>query len=143
MTDIKNRILEILRKEGIMPSRFADEIGVQRSAISHILSGRNKPGYDLIVKILKRFNKINAEWLILGEGEMYKNSEDFYSKNQKQIIINSSSKKNNEMDNLNNNNKNQNNRNFTPENTITKIKRIIIIYDDDTFSDHLNRNLHM
>lgn len=143
MSDIKNRILEILRKEGIMPSRFADEIGVQRSAISHILSGRNKPGYDLIVKILKRFNKINAEWLILGEGEMYKNSEDFYSKNQKQIIINSSSKKNNEMDNLNNNNKNQNNRNFTPENTITKIKRIIIIYDDDTFSDHLNRNLHM
>lgn len=137
MSDIKDRILEILRKEGIMPSRFADEIGVQRSAISHILSGRNKPGYDLIVKILKRFNKISAEWLILGEGNMYKTDNKFEFNNKNNFTNNSIIKDNN----FNEINQIKNFEKF--DNSGNKIKRIIIIYDDDTFSDHLNKNLHM
>lgn len=69
---MKDRILKFLKVENISPSKFADEIGVQRSSISHILSGRNNPSLELIQKILIRFNYINAEWLITGKGEMYK-----------------------------------------------------------------------
>ena len=72
---MKEQLNKLMEAEGLTPARFADEIGVQRSSISHILSGRNKPSYDFISKILSRFSGINAEWLITGKGSMIK-SED-------------------------------------------------------------------
>jgi hypothetical protein len=45
---------------------------VQRSSVSHVLSGRNKPGFDFIQKILAAFPEINGDWLITGSGDMYK-----------------------------------------------------------------------
>lgn len=69
---MQEQIQEILRREDLSSSQFADKIGVQRSSVSHVLSGRNKPGYDFINKILDSFPGINAEWLITGMGEMYK-----------------------------------------------------------------------
>jgi len=58
--------------KNISASKFADEIGVQRSSISHILSGRNNPSLDVVQKILKRFPDINPEWLLAGKGPMIK-----------------------------------------------------------------------
>ena len=69
---MQDQIQEILAKERISSSQFADRIGVQRSSISHVLSGRNKPGFDFIQKILVAFPEINGDWLITGSGEMYK-----------------------------------------------------------------------
>jgi len=69
---MKNRLSQFLQLEQLSPARFADILGVQRSGISHILSGRNKPGFDLMEKILIKFPDINAEWLITGKGKMYK-----------------------------------------------------------------------
>ena len=66
------QIQEILAKERLSSSQFADRIGVQRSSVSHVLSGRNKPGFDFIQKILAAFPEINGDWLITGSGEMYK-----------------------------------------------------------------------
>lgn len=72
---MKDRILKFINKEGISPAHFADEIGVQRSSVSHILSGRNNPSFDFIQKILDRYKTVNAEWLIMGVGDMYKRVE--------------------------------------------------------------------
>ena len=69
---MQDQIQEILRREDLSSSQFADKIGVQRSSVSHVLSGRNKPGFDFIHKILNAFPGINADWLITGYGEMYK-----------------------------------------------------------------------
>ncbi|MDR0711707.1 MAG: helix-turn-helix domain-containing protein [Prevotellaceae bacterium] len=69
---MKDRILQFLALESLSPTRFADQLGVQRSGVSHILAGRNKPSYDFIEKMLLTFPNINAEWLLLGKGEMYK-----------------------------------------------------------------------
>ncbi|MBI5540305.1 MAG: helix-turn-helix transcriptional regulator [Bacteroidia bacterium] len=69
---MKDRIAKFLKAENISSSKFADEIGVQRSSISHIIAGRNNPSLELIQKILNRFDKINPDWLILGKGEMYR-----------------------------------------------------------------------
>ncbi len=52
------------------PAEFAEEISVQRSSISHIISGRNKPSLDFITKIKNRFPDIEWNWLITGNGEM-------------------------------------------------------------------------
>lgn len=69
---MKDRILQIIKEEGMTNTRFANEIGVQPSSISHIVSGRNKASIELISKILHRFPGINTDWLMLGKGEMYK-----------------------------------------------------------------------
>lgn len=71
---MKDQILRIIEAEGLTPAKFADEIGVQRSSISHIISGRNKPSYDFIMKIIERFRGINTEWLLTGKGSMIKSS---------------------------------------------------------------------
>lgn len=55
--------------------KFAELVGVQAPRVSHILSGRNKPGYDLIVKIMENFPNINPDWLLLGEGPMYRGAQ--------------------------------------------------------------------
>ena len=69
---MQQRIAQFLQAENISPAQFADRIGVQRSGVSHILSGRNKPGFDFIEKTLHYFPALNAEWLITGRGRMYK-----------------------------------------------------------------------
>jgi len=69
---METRIQRLIGSENLSPTKFADIIGVQRSAISHILSGRNKPSFDLIQKILTKFPRVSSEWLLMGRGEMYK-----------------------------------------------------------------------
>jgi transcriptional regulator with XRE-family HTH domain len=68
---MEDRLLKLLDTEQLSSAKFADAIGVQRSSVSHILSGRNKPSFDFLQKTLKAFPMLNAEWLILGEGDMY------------------------------------------------------------------------
>lgn len=67
---IKERILLLMNAQGMNPTQFADEIEVQRSSISHILSGRNNPSLDIVTKILKRFKEVDSNWLILGQGSL-------------------------------------------------------------------------
>jgi len=68
---MKERLIQLLDLEQLSPSKFADIIGVQRSSISHVLSGRNKPSFDFLQKTLKAFPGLNASWLIMGDGTMY------------------------------------------------------------------------
>lgn len=61
------RILTVLKLKSLTPSQFADEIGIQRSGMSHLISGRNKPSLDFILKTLNRFPDIDPLWLLLGK----------------------------------------------------------------------------
>ena len=70
--DLKERISKVITYAELSLSEFADEIEVQRSSISHITSGRNKPSLDFLMKIKSRFPELEWEWLIEGEGEMLK-----------------------------------------------------------------------
>ena len=88
MDEIKTRLLKIMNSEGLTPSAFADTIGVQRSGISHILSGRNKPSLDFVQKILSCFPKYNAEWLINGTGEVYKKPTQKSTNQNEKFILN-------------------------------------------------------
>lgn len=68
---MKERLIQLLDLEQLTPSKFADIIGVQRSSVSHVISGRNNPSFDFIQKTLMAFPGLNAEWLIVGQGTMY------------------------------------------------------------------------
>ena len=69
---MKERILRFLQNENKSYAQFAEEIGVQPSGISHILSGRNNPSLDFILKMLSKYPALSAEWILFGRGSMYK-----------------------------------------------------------------------
>ncbi|WP_419870725.1 helix-turn-helix domain-containing protein [Chryseobacterium sp. CT-SW4] len=72
---LNERISKVIEYSKLTSSEFADEIDVQRSSISHITSGRNKPSLEFIIKIKSRFPEIMWDWLINGDGEMLKSDE--------------------------------------------------------------------
>lgn len=69
---LNERIAKVIEYSGLTSSEFADEIDVQRSSISHVTSGRNKPSLEFIIKIKSRFPEILWDWLVTGDGEMLK-----------------------------------------------------------------------
>lgn len=68
--EFTDRFTQVIEYSELTPAEFAEEIGVQRSSISHIISGRNKPSLDFITKIKTAFPKLEWDWLITGKGEM-------------------------------------------------------------------------
>jgi len=69
---MKDRIIAFLQNENKSHAQFAEEIGVQPSGISHIISGRNNPSLDFVIKMLHRYPSLSAEWLLFGREPMYK-----------------------------------------------------------------------
>ena len=67
---MKERIAQIVQKEGMTAAQFADKIGISPSSLSHILSGRNNPSLEVVMKIHKACDYISLDWLLYGEGEM-------------------------------------------------------------------------
>lgn len=67
------RIRKIIDFKQINAAQFADEIGIQRSALSHVLSGRNNPSLDFMLKIKSAYPEINLDWLLIGSGTMMEN----------------------------------------------------------------------
>ena len=134
---IKDRIFKLLNEENLSSSKFADIIDVQRSSISHILSGRNKPSLDFIQKVLRNFPAISPDWLIIGKGDMYPvteqkeinfetplsnketQNEEIFPSNEKNETISSNS-----MNNV---------KNILPK--VRNIDKIVVFYDDGTFEE--------
>ncbi len=136
---MRERIIKFLEVQGLSPARFADEIGVQRSSISHIISGRNNPSFDFIIKILTKYKFINAEWLMRGSGEMFSTEEP------KVKIVTSSEKviQGEIFSQFKETLKLENKNTLRPEdligktevpNTNKKIDKVILFYDDKTFT---------
>lgn len=74
-----NRVKQVINLKNLTPSHFADHIGVPRSTISHILSGRNKPSLEVVQKILEAFPDISTEWLVKGTGNISISSPTLFS----------------------------------------------------------------
>lgn len=145
---MKERIIKFIESEHLTAAEFADKIGVQRSSVSHVLSGRNNPGFSFIQKILESFPTINPRWLIIGEGEIY-------NSNMRNIAFESSSKnlfsdvkKNVQTKEVNteiSQNKAEIKQDITVNNESAgnvlktglkrRITKVLIFYDDHTFED--------
>ncbi|HLP54451.1 MAG TPA: helix-turn-helix transcriptional regulator [Fluviicola sp.] len=68
--EIKDRIRMIIDSHRLTAGAFADKIGVQRSNVSHVLSGRNKPSFEFVEKMLLAFPKVQAHWLLTGKQQV-------------------------------------------------------------------------
>ena len=116
--DFTNRLKKILQHHQLTASQFADQVGVQRSSISHILSGRNKPSLDFILKVTNKFTDVDIYWLLNGKGTFPKGSKKVASSTPTQSHLFS-----------------------TPETSSSnatgkKIQRIVVFYSDGTFDEY-------
>ena len=68
------RLQQFLDAENISQAQLADTLGVARAGISHILSGRNKPGFDFLEAMAVHYPQISMDWLLTGKGRMYKDT---------------------------------------------------------------------
>ena len=68
---LRDRIAELLEELALSPRELAEKLGVQRSGISHILSGRNKPSLDFITRLTEAYPQIRHAWLLHGTGPMF------------------------------------------------------------------------
>jgi transcriptional regulator with XRE-family HTH domain len=117
--DILDRIQYLMKLNNLSASAFADKIEIQRSSMSHLLSGRNKPSLDFVNKVLIAFPKINADWLLNGKKEI------------ENVIVNNASK-------LEEHSSPQDSNTTTPTlpiNNNKQIKKVVIFYTDNTFEE--------
>ena len=120
--DFISRLKEMIKHHQLSASQFADSIGVQRSSISHILSGRNKPSLDFILKVTNTYTDVDIYWLLNGKGSFPKSSSS------PTIAENSPA-----LSSPNNNPESVNHK---------KISRILICYDDGTFDEYHKESPH-
>ncbi|MFK7748195.1 MAG: helix-turn-helix domain-containing protein [Kordia sp.] len=73
-SDFTKRLKKVIEYYDLSASAFADKLGVQRSSISHILSGRNKPSLEFVMKILSNFPEVELYWLLNGKGSFPKSN---------------------------------------------------------------------
>lgn len=121
--DFIKRLQKVMDYYGESASSFAEKIGVQRSSISHILSGRNKPSLDFILKVLSSFPEIDLYWLFNGKGN--------FPSEEKNEIANEEEKKSNEEKTIRNQLEIENQTDKT-------IERIVIFYSDGSFKNFQN-----
>src|SRR5574344_35565 len=143
---MKDRILKFIYSEKLTAEDFADKIGVQRSNVSHVLNGRNNPGFGFIQKVLESFPSINSRWLITGEGDMYLNKKGgadslqpslFSTVVKEELEAKPTVSKESSFDTkpLINNFSNNSITEVISSNSSKKISKVLIFYSDHTFED--------
>jgi len=143
------RIALLLKFKNVSATSFADAIDVQRSSISHILSGRNKPSLEFIQKVLKAYPEINPEWLVSGKGSMTRPPDLFADTNKNDIDLEVRKKpaletvidKTEPVKKDNPEKKNEQNMQIKDNPTKTSnrakdIERVIVFYTDKTFTTY-------
>lgn len=136
---MKERLLEFLTKENKSAAQFAEEIGVQPSGISHILSGRNKPSLDFVLKMLEKYPHLSTEWLLFGKGGMYREESlqelfDTSGFDRKTSIDNDKQLSYKEMDDYHEPDK-ADEINITRKKRSLRIEKIIWFYSDNSFRE--------
>lgn len=113
------RLKKVIEYYNETAASFAEKIGVQRSSISHILSGRNKPSLEFIMKVLSSYKEVDLYWLLNGKGSFPKKEENKQSSKQEFKIQNVSQE-------------------IPITNNLDKIERIVIFYKDGSFKNFQN-----
>lgn len=113
--DFVNRLQKVMDFYGESASSFAEKIGVTRSSISHVLSGRNNPSLDFVLKILSSFPEVELYWLLNGKGTFPPKTENEIAKEKKAIQIDKSK--------------------WSQDHSHKNIDRIVIFFSDGSFQN--------
>jgi len=141
--DLSEKIKQILVEKNISPSHFADEIGIQRSSISHIIAGRNKPSLDIVQKIIKRFPDLGINWILedehlpesISEITPFKTDHSAGTYAQKPVGSAFQDSRRSNVSDTNATHKNVRSETSATDGDDKKIERILIFYSDGTFQE--------
>ncbi|GGG48591.1 helix-turn-helix domain-containing protein [Bizionia arctica] len=124
--DFAKRLQKVIDYYNESASSFAEKIGVQRSSISHILSGRNKPSLDFVLKVLSSFPEVELYWLLNGKGKFpYEGKTEVVIPVEKNIKEEKITHQVSEIKQTVKNNSNE-----------KSIERIVIFYTDGSFKNY-------
>ncbi len=135
-TEFAKRLQKVIDYYGESGSSFAEKIGVQRSSISHILSGRNKPSLEFVLKVLSSYPEVELYWLLNGKGNFpaEKNSTEINSeiptRPESQNLFSEVEEKTQET--------NSTSISRIEQNSKKEIDRIVIFYKDGSFQNFEN-----
>lgn len=129
------RILELMKNKNLTPSQFADEIGIQRSGISHLISGRNKPSLEFIMKVLQRFPDVRPEYLLYGTLETGNGFME-EKENIPEVMPKVPPTLFDQPEAADNKPEPKPQRQVKREKTERKIERIVVFYDDKSFREY-------
>ena len=131
---MEEKLRILMQSENLTASRLAEILEVKPAAISHILSGRNKPSFELLCKIVNRFPQINPYWL-LGDAEEMRNTNATIPTEANQIPT-SGTLFDMPAEKSDNSDISQNLQiSTTPQFGRSDIDKIIIVYHDQTFEE--------
>jgi transcriptional regulator with XRE-family HTH domain len=114
----------------ISAAQLAEKIEVQRSSISHILSGRNKPSLEFVLKILKAFPEVELYWLLNGKGKFPKEET---KTSQNTTVVSPIQENNAEGDTMQ---EVKNTASITSNSNELDIERIVVFYKNGTFKNY-------
>lgn len=127
---MEKRLQQFISAENLTQSQFADSIGVAKASVSHILAGRNKPGFDFIEGVAKCYPDLSMEWLITGKGRMYKSQTvSTASAVQQDIVFNETDAPADDTPQAGENS------NSEGKNARRSISRILVLYDDGSYDE--------
>ena len=111
----QERLEIILQYYELSAAAFAEEIGVQRSSISHLLGGRNKPSLDFVLKVVQRFPEVNLYWLLNGRGSFPEKAHKEVPSPPLQPVPDKK----------------------TPPGSQSEVEKIVVFYSDGSFREYL------
>ncbi len=129
MEAIISRLKKIMAYYQLSSSGFADKVDVRRSSISHLLSGRNKPSLDFILKVNQTFEEVDLNWLLYGKGGFPKKNEmtpSLFTQKESEFTENEAEGQKKIKDIKTENR-------FFSVATSKSLVKIILLYDDGTF----------
>ena len=133
-SDFTKRLEKIIEYYGLSATAFSEAIEFNRSTISHLLSGRNKPSLEFVMKVVQTFPEVELYWLLNGKGS-FPNSEKQETKNP----LAQSIPKKPESDISNNiTEPSQQAHEKTESSNSKKIERIVVFYTDGSFKSYSN-----
>lgn len=141
--DFIKRLEIILDYYNLSASAFADKINVQRSSLSHLLSGRNKPSLDFIIKVIEVFPDVDLYWILNGKGTFPKSEKNFSIQSTKQEVTSDETNTPDLFSTDQTNSKQPFINNEIGKKTISlsnndvkTIERIVIFYTDGSFKNY-------
>lgn len=118
------RLKKVMDYHQLSAAAFADKIKIQRSSISHLLSGRNKPSLDFVLKVVKEFDQVDIYWFLNGKGDFPKTDLPLSEKLSMEKVQKKIETKSNHLTS-------------TRKVSSKSIERIVIFYEDGSFKDYL------
>lgn len=133
--DFIKRLEKILEFYQLSATAFAEEVDFNRSTISHLLSGRNKPSLEFVIKLLEKFPEVEMNWLLFGKGNFPNTLEN---KPETLSAKKPSPNKEKNLDSFSTENKSVKKRFTQSDEEERQVEKIVIFYDDGSFNIYEN-----